>query len=476
MVAAPKAAKILRHRRDPLAFIGDLKIPGADGPELFRKIWAGFQTEMFSKAAPCLVDLSKGRRPQWRGFWLERTKGASKDTDVACLLLWLLMFTECPLLIELGADKQEQAMETHKAIQQILHLNLWLARYFKPTKDRIVCTRTQSTCQFIATQETAAHGSRPNVTVCNELSHVSSVQFMETMMDNATKMPGNFAIIATNAGTRNTWQWNWRETYHQSKRWWFQKVIQIAPWLDRDDIKEAELRNSTSRFLRLWHGVWSSGGGDALDAEDIEAAIRLRGPMLPEQILGANPRWYFTAAIDAGVRHDHAALIVLGVQPGIDRVRLARCQSWAPGPDGRVDLSLLKRAVIKAHADFNLVACNFDPNQMEWMAQELETEIGLFMNPIPFTGPNCNQMARDLLTAFRGRQIDLYPDDQLVADLKSLTIVERKWGHKLEAPSSEETGHADRAIALAIDLPQALHLSRMEPPEKALAEPMRLRA
>jgi len=73
-------------------------------------------------------------------------------------------------------------------------------------------------------------------------------------------------------------------------------------------------------------------------------------------------------------------------------------------------------------------------------------------------------MARDLLSAFRGGQIEMYNNPQLINDLSRLTIAEKSFGYKLEAASDEE-GHADRAVALAIALPQALYLCQSEPPD-----------
>jgi hypothetical protein len=285
---------------------------------------------------------------------------------------------------------------------------------------------------------------------------------MQTMMDNADKIKTNLAIIATNAGMQRTWQWRWREGYRAEADWYFQKVDFPAPWISESTLRQSRIRNSTTRFNRLWQGIWGTGAGDAIDYTDIQRAVKRGGPMLPAEAIGANPPWTFTMGIDAGVRHDHAALVVLGVQYGIDIVRVVECRSWAPGPDQRVDLLAFKAAIVQAQHDWNLVAANFDPSQMEYMAQQLEEEEGMMMNPVPFSGPNCNIMARDLLSAFRGGQIEMYKNPQLINDLSRLTIAERSFGYKLEAASDDE-GHADRAVALAIALPQALLLTHVEP-------------
>jgi DNA polymerase III alpha subunit len=82
-----------------------------------------------------------------------------------------------------------------------------------------------------------------------------------------------------------------------------------------------------------------------------------------------------------------------------------------------------------------------------------------------------DRMARDLIQATRSRCLDLFDEPQLIADLYRLSIVERRFGFKLEA-ISDETGHADRGIALTIVLPTALEVSMMTPDDPDDCEAM----
>ena len=85
--------------------------------------------------------------------------------------------------------------------------------------------------------------------------------------------------------------------------------------------------------------------------------------------------------------------------------------------------------------------------------------VGVRMEPVPFVGKNLDLMANTLLQTFRSRTIDLYSaalgTAELIRDLGRLSIVERGFGYKLEAPKDKRLGHADRAFALAIALPFA---------------------
>ena len=72
------------------------------------------------------------------------------------------------------------------------------------------------------------------------------------------------------------------------------------------DIEEAQRRNSPSRFARLWRGVWSTAGGDALEEKDIQAAVTLPGP-----IMERHPMEGCVAGLDLGIEHDHWRVVVL---------------------------------------------------------------------------------------------------------------------------------------------------------------------
>lgn len=461
-------AKLRTYRDDPMAFLADLVVPSSSGPQTFSDIWGDFQVDFFRAAISCLQAVARGQTPPLRGLWTERTKGASKDSDVGCLLLWLLMFTRVPLLIELGADNREQARETLDAMEDVMGLNPWLAKQIEVLATKAKSLRIRAVLEVKTSTDTGTHGSRPNVTVCNELSHISKQRFAETMLDNASKLPHNLTIIATNAGFMQTWQARWRETYRDNPRWHYQRVNYPAPWIPEADIDEARKRNSRSRFDRLWKGIWSSDRGDAIDTADIDAAMRRTGPMDPAEV--ASGEWVVCGGIDAGVKHDHAAVVLLASKRASPNVRLVYCESWAPGVDGRVDLLAVKSTIEQLDKLYLPAQWNYDPWQMEYMAAELK-QGGLPMRDRPSTPDTLGRMANDLLSTFRVQKIELYDAPMLKDDLKKLVIIERRnSGYRLDAPKDAESGHADRAIALAIALPSSLVWQLLDPPDRSRAE------
>ncbi len=140
-------ANVLKHfSADPLAFIANLTIPSVRGPQMFGVCMAPFQRERFKSIAPALLAMARGEKPPIGKFWWEATKGGSKDSDLACCLLWLLAFSDRPLSCQAARADADQADELRKAAKDILRLNPWLNQRVSIQNWKINCEATGATC------------------------------------------------------------------------------------------------------------------------------------------------------------------------------------------------------------------------------------------------------------------------------------------------------------------------------------------
>ena len=245
-------------------------------------------------------------------------------------------------------------------------------------------------------------------------------------------------------------------------RWYFQAVNYPAPWISDEDLAEAKRRDKGTRYNRLWKGQWTSGKGDALTADIVEACIH------PAAKPASKPRkgWQFVGGLDLGINNDHAGIVVVGVSTRQRRIKLAYCRDFAPNKKRKngkveVDLILVRDTVKGISKKLDIDWFGYDPHQAVLMAQELEEE-DVPMEEMTFVGKNLTAMALALVTCFTDGIIELYPDDHLLSDLGKLSIIEKPpAGFKLEA-TRDATGHADVATALAICLPEAM--SRLADP------------
>ena len=443
---------VRKFAADPLAFIDALVIPSAVGQKRFAEVMAPHQREWFSAIAPSLLAVAAGKPPPIGRFWTERSKGGSKDSDAACVLLWLLAFSRVKLDMQVGAADRDQALELKKAAVDVLRLNDWLSQRVESQAWTLSCPASGSECAIIAADVAGSHGARPDIVILNELSHVTKEEFASNLLDNASKKPNGLVIVATNAGFTGTWQYSWREMARESDRWHFNQFAQPAPWLSDAEVEEAKRRNSRSRFDRLFWGVWVSGAGDAIDSADIQACID--SDLAP---MGRREGWFYVAGLDLSVKHDHSGLVVLAGNRATQQLQLAYCESWKPDPTtGQVNLLRIEKTILDMNQRYGFSVVGVDPFQAALMMQRLALQ-RVKMKEVPFTGGNLNLMASTMLDVFRSRRIRLYNHPQLTADLGRLTIVERSYGYRLEATHTDE-GHADVATALAIALPLAVDL------------------
>lgn len=434
---------------DPMAFFEEVHL---DNGQRFGDVMTPDQREWLEALTPALSAVANGERsPTVQKFWLEAVKGNAKTTIDALLTLWLLAFNRVGgLLIQVAAADADQAAEVKRAAEDILRANPWLAEVITILTDRIVCQRTESEAEILAADVAGSHGARPDVLILDELVHVQKTEFLENLLDNAAKIPTCLVLATTNPGFTGTWAWKQRELARTSRRWHFQQITMPPPWIDPAEIEEARLRNTPTRFARLWGGVWSSGSGDFLDPCDVAACVTMHGPLLK-----ALPEFVFVGGLDLGIKHDHSALVMLGVHRQNRRRRLAMVKRWAPGSAGKVDLTEVQAGVKAACDLFQPRALNYDPYQAELMAVQLRRQ-GCRMVEVPFIGANLNEMASEILETFTSRNIDLYNDAGLIRDLGRLTIVEKSYGYKLESVRDSD-GHADSAIATALALLAAKH-------------------
>lgn len=454
------AAFLTRSKQDFWAFLNCLVIPSQDkGIALFRDVIADFQQERFAQIVPSLNQLVWKRKPPCKRYWWEATKGAAKDADLAIIILWVLIAARHPLSIQVGAGDEEQASIVKERAKHLLAHNPWLSQDVEIQHSQIVCKRTKSQCVIESADARTIHGGTPDLLILNEL-HVTERDFADALFNNAHKVTNGLAVIATNSGHLGTWQYEWRDIALESAHWETHIYSQPSPWTSEESLQDAKRMNTEKMYKRLWHGVWTTEEGESLPLEDIEWMMTQHGGPL----IGYDAQWApYIAALDFGLKHDHAAFIVMGMDPVRRKYRIAHCRSWKPRdfPDGKVSPNQVQNECWELCKRFQILGVAYDPWQFassaEWLASQWDQAQGYHVTTYeyPQNPKNLSAMATALLNCLREKEIEGYPDKELKHDLLKLAIEERIGGYKLTAVSDALTGHADRAMALALVLPWA---------------------
>lgn len=438
-----------------LSFLHGLRIAGVRGPATFGNCMADYQLDCFRDLAPSLHAVRDGKMPPKRRFWIERTKKAGKDSDLAACLLWLLAFPERPLYLQAGAGSKLQAAIVRQRIEDLLHHNDWLQEFVTVNNWKVQHRGGLAEMDILTTDEDTAHGATPNLLVINELVHIRRWGFVRNLMNNADGVPQGVVIIATNAGFLATEAAAMKELVKASSLWTVHQWTQPAPWHSPELIEDAKLRDTASEHTRLWYGRWASGAGDALGRDVIDRCFRDDlGPISKPE-----PGWRYIAGLDLGTKRDHAGLVMVGIQAMEQRLRVCWLKGWAPGAITKtVDLAEVREACAWLSRTFRLEWLGYDPTQATLMAQDL-ARLWVPMREVSFSSPtSVSLMAQSLMQVLESGILECYDDEEgrLRRDLGKMSIVAKPGrGYKIEAVADKH-GHADVGTALAISLPRAM--------------------
>ncbi len=449
---------------DFLLFARGLMIPSATGPQLFKDCIADFQLEFLEAIAKPLQALRDGTMPKWRRFWLERTKKASKDADLALIVAWLMAFPKRPFKIQIIASNQKQAGIVKTRIEDLLHFNLWLKKRIRVVQNRIMGTTIAGGLVKTVIEATGtaggAHGETPDLLILNELVHVERWNVMETHRNNADGVPQGIVIISTNAGFKGTKAEVWRKIAIKSKRWLDFIWHKIAPWVDPEDVKEAKDRNDPFEYSRLWLGKWISGRGGAVTEEDMNACFREDLQPLTE----AENGWLYGAGLDLGISHDHAGIVVVGANAKESRIKIGYIRDFPPSVMGggeklEVDIEAVEAACVWAFKTFNLGWFGYDPAAGGSFTAQRLIKLGVPMQEMTFSSPsNLKIMGQCFVQALKERKLECFESEEMRRDMGKFEIEAKVPSGFVLKAVSDEYGHADVGTALVIALPHAMEL------------------
>ena len=453
-------------RKSFLHFVRGLIIPSVSGPKLFELVMADFQKKFFEDVAPSLHAVRDGMMPPKRRFWLERTKKTSKDADVSICLLWLMAFTERPLLGQVCAASSDQAAIIEDRATSVLHYNPWLREYVEIIQ-RVIRSKTmprETKVQIEATGSAgAAQGPTPDILVLNELVHVDRWDVMKAHMNNAAGVPQGVVIVATNAGIKGTPAEVWRNNALKNPERWRTHLWTLrAPWLSEEDMEDARrLDPIGTEFARLWLGKWVSGMGDAVDEASIDRCFVHDAPVeVPER------GWRYLMGLDLGVSKDHAAVALLGLNDLESRLRVGQVRGYVPSvPNDKgvleVDCDLVENDLYDMARRFRAEEVGYDPAAGgSFMAQRLRKR-GINMKEMTFASPvNQTRMATAFVTSVKAGKLECYedPEGRLRRDFGKFNIEHKPPSKYKLTATSDEHGHADVGVALVITLPRAVEI------------------
>lgn len=456
---------LLDLQSDPAAFRDALLIDTDAGPAPFADRmddWQRTDFEALDSGWKRAVE-GTGTEATYQRGWLERPRGHSKSADLGIMSAWALFASRRRLSGIAAAGDQDQARLLRDAIGKLTYCNPWLGKLLEVQNYRILNTRTESTLDIISSDAPTSYGLTPDFVVADEVTHWRKRDLWDSLISSAAKRSTCMFVVIANAGMSDDWQWTTREAIRTDPSWYFSRLEgPVASWISPELLAEQERLLPAIAFRRLWLNEWTSGGGDALTPEIIEAAFV---PNLCPQSR-AQPGYEYVAGVDLGVSRDSSAIAVLGVRrthDGHGQIVLAHTRVWRPTKGNKVNLPDVEDELVRLHERFRFKRLNYDPYEMRHMASRLQAggmgkmvsgndrRTALPMVECPPTGKVLQAIATAVIEAFNDRRVELYPEPELKRDLTRLRVEERPYGFRLTAPR-DATGHGDLGTAFSLAL------------------------
>ena len=467
---------LLELQDSPKAFRESLLIDTDAGPKPLSEVcddWQQQDFEALDSGWQRAVLGSKQNATYSRG-WLERPRGHSKSLDIGIMATWALFASRRRLSGIAAAGDLDQARLLRDAVGKLVYCNPWLSKLIEVQNYRVINTRTESTMDIISSDAPTSYGLTPDFCICDELVHWKKRDLWDSLLSSAAKRSTCMLTCISNAGMTDDWTWQLREAVRTDPTWYFSRLDgPVASWITPNRLAEQERLLPSIAYRRLWLNEWTSGGGDALSTELIDAAFN----KAYKPLMGDQADFDFVAGLDLGVSRDASALCALGIRrdhAGHGRIRLAATRIWKPKGGQKVDLQQVEDTLWDWMLRFKFKRICYDPWQATHLASRLQSGglgriVGksdkkqpLPMVEVPPTGQNLQRIATAVIEAFNDRRLELYEDADLRRDLHRLRVEERSYGFRLTSPRDEH-GHGDMASAFGLALLAASELAARQP-------------
>jgi phage terminase large subunit-like protein len=160
-----------------------------------------------------------------------------------------------------------------------------------------------------------------------------------------------------------------------------------------------------------------------------------------------DPRLPVWIGVDASTKRDSTAIVCATFSQAAKTVRLVWHRIFQPSPDDPLLFEdTIERTLLDLRRRFWLREVRFDPWQMQAVAQRLIGQ-GLPMLEFPQSVPNLTEASTNLYELLKGRNLTVYPDDDLRLAVSRCVALETSRGWRI---AKEKASHKiDVVVALA---------------------------
>jgi len=390
-----------------------------------------------------------GTRPaDPRLHFLTRPRGGSKTTDLAAVLLVVLL-TQAPRrstshAYARDADQATLLVDALRALAE----RTGLAALLDVQAAVVTVKATGARLRVESADAASAFGRIPYFVVCDELAQWpttrSARQLWEAIASGLPKRRDSRLVVLTTAGDPSHWAGRIIGGARDSTRWRVSEVPGPLPWADPDDLAEQRRLLPASVYARLHLNRWTASEDRLVSDDDLRACVTLDGP------LEYDPRRTYVIGLDLGLKNDRTVLTVAHAEPrdgGAPRIVLDRLAVLTGTRARPVQLDDVERLAEQTSRAYGHARIRLDPWQAAGLAQRLRSR-SVRVEEWAFTAQSVGRLGANLHLLLRDHRLALPPDRDLLDELATVRLRESAPGvYRLDHDAGQ---HDDRAVSLGL--------------------------
>jgi phage terminase large subunit-like protein len=357
------------------------------------------------------------------------------------------------------ANNLEQAQgRVFSAVKAIVEATPMLKRQVYITANRIEFSDPKCTITAIASDAAGVAGSNPVISTFDELWGYTSERFRRIWDEQIPPPTRKYAcrLTVTYAGFSGESELL-EELYKKGMAqqqigedlyagnglllYWTHKPV--APWQSPEWLEQMRQQHRPNAYLRQIENRWVTSESSFVELEWWDKCV---SPAITPII--ADKDIHIWVGVDASVKRDSTAVVAVTWDKELKKVRLVCHRIFQPSPDEPLDFENTIEATIRdLRKRFILREVRFDPYQMAAVSQRLQRD-GIRMVEYPQSVPNLTDASTNLYELIKGRNLILYPDDDMRVSVSRAVALETSRGWRI---AKEKTSHKiDVVVALGM--------------------------
>ena len=396
-------------------FLQNVVIDSRPEPRKYSEVAEGWQWQIARTIFPALEVVAKVRKGYTgpRSFWFTMPRGHDKTSLVGRLCGWTLAYARHRVSAIAAAADREQANLLAEFMETETKLNPWYAKKLSFKNYRVQGEDNFSDLKILASDAYGAYGLKPDLMVCDELTHWPKRDLWDSVMSGREKRPGAVFIIITNAGNIGSWQWELlnaaKDAQKKNGSWFvYEAPGPIASWMTAEKLEEQRAFLPAGVFRRVHMNEWLDPGEDCgfITRHEIELCKEIAGGAAPERRERGKTGVRYVAPIDYGPVKDRTACAVLH-QEEDGTIVVDKMDVWQGSRDNPVPILDVEAWMSRVIREFGRVEFVVDPFQMESTIQKFEPRA--IVERFEARGGKSNyEMAQSLRTVLLGKRLAWY--------------------------------------------------------------------